>query len=113
MTDKPTCPGRRRSIRLAAAGVAAAALHPGLLVRLARAQERVSEDDELAQQLGYVHDATEVDASEWPTYEEGNICANCELYDGQEGEEWGPCEIFGGDLVNADGWCQAWVPEEA
>ena len=112
MVDHVSRQARRRFLQLATAGVAVP-LCGGLTLSQARAQEQVSEDDELAQELGYRHDASEVDSSEWPTYEEGQICANCQLYEGQEGEEWGPCQIFGGQLVNANGWCQAWVPREA
>lgn len=109
MTDSaPRC-ARRRFVQAGIAGIATASLFPGLLVRLAQAQERVAEDDQLAQQLGYKHDVADVDPGEWPSYAEGNNCANCQLYQGQEGDEWGPCTIFGGNLVNANGWCSAWV----
>ena len=104
---------RRRFLKLATAGVAAAPFCGACLARLAHAQERVEEDEELAQQLGYKHDASEVDPQEWPDYEEGEICANCELYRGEEGAEWGPCDIFGGRLVNANGWCVSWLEKEA
>jgi hypothetical protein len=92
----------------------AAAPFMGLLApRRAHSQEKVSEDDELAQQLGYKEDASEVDPAEWPDYVEGHVCANCQLYEGEEGAEWGPCQIFGGQLVAAQGWCQAWIEKEA
>ena len=112
MIDQVSRQARRRFLKLAIAGVTAP-LCGGLMIRRARAQERVSEDDELAQELGYRHDASAVDPSEWPTFEEGQICANCQLSEGAEGEEWGPCQIFGGQLVAAAGWCQAWIPREA
>lgn len=113
MIDDRSRQARRRFLKLVLAGVAAAPLSAGLAARRARAQERVEEDEELAQELGYVHDASEVDPAEWDTYEEGQTCANCQLYHGEDGEEWGPCDIFGGNLVHADGWCSAWVPREA
>lgn len=113
MGEKVSRYARRRFLELATAGVAMAPLCAGLTSRRALAQERVDEEDELAQQLGYVHDATEVDPAEWPQYEPGQLCSNCALYHGEEGEEWGPCDIFGGDLVRAEGWCSAWVPQEA
>jgi len=113
MTDTASRHARRRFLEIAALGVVAAPLCGALLGRPARAQEKVPEDDEIAQQLGYKHFATDVDPNEWASYVEGNTCANCQLYEGAEGEEWGPCQIFGGNLVNANGWCQAWLEREA
>lgn len=78
-----------------------------------------------AQALSYVHDAADVDADAHARYEPGQVCANCALFqaqvdgvvqteDGQvpvgEVPGWGGCTIFPGRLVNADGWCSAWVP---
>ena len=113
MADTASRHARRRFLKLATAGIAAAPLCGACLPRLARAQERVEEDEELAQQLGYKHDASEVDQNEWPDYEQGEICANCQLYHGEQGAEWGPCDIFGGRLVNANGWCVSWLEKEA
>jgi High potential iron-sulfur protein len=39
----------------------------------------------------------------------GHDCANCQLFHGDKGAEWGPCDTFGGQLVSAKGWCQAWL----
>ena len=113
MTDTASRQARRRFLKLAGAGVAAVPLGGACISRLAHAQERVEEDDELAQQVGYKHDASEVDPEEWPDYEEGEVCANCQLYHGEEGAEWGPCDIFGGQLVHANGWCVSWLEREA
>jgi hypothetical protein len=113
VADTASDQARRRFLKLAAAGMAALPLCGAGLARRARAQEQVAEDDELAQQLGYKHDASEVDPNEWPEYQEGHICANCQLYQGAEGDEWGPCEIFGGELVAAGGWCLSWIEREA
>jgi len=72
----------------------------------ALAQERLSEDAPQAQALSYVHDASTV---AHPSYQSGANCANCQLYQGEPGSQWGPCPIFRGRLVNADGWCSFWV----
>lgn len=113
MTDQPSSEARRRFLKIAAAG-AAALPACALAARRLRAQERVDPSDEVAQQLGYVEDASQVDQSEWPNYEEGQLCSNCDLFAADaEGEEWGPCEIFGGDLVAAQGWCSAWIERQA
>lgn len=37
-------------------------------------------------------------------------CANCTLYQGEEGSEQGPCPLFPGVAVHAAGWCSAYVP---
>lgn len=73
---------------------------------------RLEESDPTAQALGYVHDAADVDGSQQPRYEEGQVCANCNLYtaDSSSEEDWGGCSIFPGKLVNANGWCSAYVP---
>ena len=113
MADTTSRHARRRFLKLATAGMAAAPLGGVCLARLAQAQEKVEEDDELAQQLGYKQDASEVDPNEWPDYQEGHVCANCQLYHGEEGAEWGPCDIFGGRLVHAKGWCMSWLEKEA
>jgi hypothetical protein len=104
---------RRRFLKLASAGLAVAPFCGTCVTRLAHAQERVEEDEELAQQLGYKHDASQVDLNEWPDYQEGHICANCQLFHGEDGAEWGPCDIFGGKEVNAKGWCMSWIEKEA
>ena len=113
MTDAASRQARRRFLKLATAGMVATPFAVLLATRRAQGQEKVSEDDELAQQLGYKEDASEVDPAEWPDYVEGHVCANCQLYEGEQGAEWGPCQIFGGQLVAAEGWCQAWIEKEA
>ena len=104
---------RRRFLQVATAGVAAAPFCGVRLVRPAQAQERVAEDEELAKQVGYKHNASDVDPNEWPDYEQGEICANCQLYHGEQGAEWGPCDIFALRLVSANGWCVTWLQKEA
>ena len=113
MNDAASAQARRRFLKRATAGVVVAPFAGMLAMRRAAGQERVGEDDELARQLGYVEDASRVDAAAWPTYQDGQNCANCQLYEGAEGEEWGPCQIFGGQLVAAEGWCSAWVERAA
>jgi hypothetical protein len=112
MADHLFHQARRRFLKLAVAGAASLPAWT-LLAGRPRAQEEVDPGDELAQDLGYVEDASAVDPSEWPTYEEGQVCANCALYHGAEGEEYGPCDIFNGNLVAAQGWCSSWIAREA
>ncbi|WP_109995173.1 high-potential iron-sulfur protein [Salinisphaera sp. LB1] len=69
------------------------------------APAKVSEHGAFAKQLHYREDATQETASR---YKKGEVCANCVFYRGKDGDQYGPCEIFGGKLVNADGWCTAY-----
>ena len=71
----------------------------------------LSEDDPQARALAYVNDASTVDASAYPQYQSGQICANCALFQGAEGDAMGACSIFPGRLVNAQGWCSVYAPK--
>ena len=75
--------------------------------------ERLSEDDPVAQSLGYKHNAEEVDLEKFPQRGEpqaaNQFCSNCVLYQGGDAE-WGGCSIFGTKQVNANGWCATWAP---
>ena len=70
---------------------------------------QVDENDAAAKALGYKHDASKVDAAKYSTYTKGKVCSGCALYAGKAGEPLAACPIFGGKLVNANGWCTAWV----
>lgn len=70
---------------------------------------RLDEKDPQAVGLGYKHDATKVDAKKYPQWAAGHNCANCQLYLAKPADSWGPCGAVGGKLVNAKGWCIAWV----
>lgn len=65
----------------------------------AQAQEQLSADDATAKALNYKPEST-VD---------GAKCSNCMYVQGSDGEQYRPCNIFPGKLVNANGWCSAWV----
>jgi hypothetical protein len=109
MTDEVARKARRRLLKLALPGIAAVQLGGLLAARQAHALEKVREDDELARQVGYKQDASQVDASKWPLYEKGHVCAKCQFFHGRQGDEWGPCEVFGGKLVRSRGWCSEWT----
>ncbi len=70
---------------------------------------QVDEKDATALSLGYKHDATKVDKTKFPKYAVWQECANCQLFQGKPGEAWGPCPIFAGKVVNAKGWCSAYI----
>jgi hypothetical protein len=61
--------------------------------------------------LKYTHDASTVDAAARPNPAADQKCGNCALLQGEEGEEWRPCQIFPGKLVNVNGWCSVWAPK--
>jgi len=70
---------------------------------------KLEETDPQAVALGYRHDASKVDAKKYPAYAPGHNCANCQLFQAKPGEPLGACGAMGGKLVNASGWCVAWV----
>lgn len=39
------------------------------------------------------------------------MCMNCALYQGPEDAVGGPCPLFPGNNVHAEGWCKAWAPK--
>ena len=82
-----------------------------LASRPAAAQQpaRLQETDAAAVALGYRHDATQVDKAKWPTFAPGRVCGNCNLFAAKGNEEWAACPAVGNRLVNAEGWCAAWV----
>ncbi len=95
---------RRRFV----AGTTAIIATAGGWSTLLRAEDlpHLAEDDPTAKALSYVHDATKVDSA-MRTGE--NFCHNCQHYSGTKGAEWGPCALFPGKAVAANGWCNAWA----
>ena len=92
---------RRQFIRIVP--VAGAALLAG---REALAQARLDENDAQAKALAYVHDATK---SKHAKYQKGQVCTNCQLFQGKATDAWGGCPLFAGKQVAGPGWCSAWV----
>lgn len=66
--------------------------------------------DPSAVALGYVENATQVDAKKYPTFVKGSRCDNCLLLQGSSGA-YRPCNLFPGKLVSAAGWCSGWTAE--
>lgn len=77
----------------------------------ARAQPApmLDEKDAQASALGYVTDTTKADSSKFPKHTKDQKCSHCQLYTGKAGDKSGPCPVFAGKQVAADGWCSAWV----
>lgn len=108
----PDIEARRRFLKIAAgtASVAAVAGVTGLFPRLARAQDlpHLKLDDPMAKALQYVEDATTTDNAK---HKKGDYCSNCMFYHGKAGENWGPCDLFPGKAVHANGWCVSHAPK--
>lgn len=73
--------------------------------------EYVSEDNNMAQSLGYKEKASEVDASvrvdKGETKGSEQYCSNCQFYTAVD-NEGGKCTLFPGKLVKKNGWCKSW-----
>lgn len=111
---KPRSTDRRRFIRLIATSVAALPAAAALThSRPVTAQQipKLPEDDPAAFALGYVHDASDVDESKYPRYKPGQVCANCQQWQGESDAEWAPCAIFPGKHVRDAGWCSVWIQQ--
>jgi hypothetical protein len=90
---------------LVTAGVATSLMLPRQTVAQAGV---VQESDANAQALGYKVDASKVDKAKYPTFQAGQLCANCQFFQGKAGDTMAPCAIFGGKQVDAKGWCSAY-----
>jgi len=71
---------------------------------------KLTEDDAAASALGYRHNASDVDTAKYPNFQAGQQCRNCTLFEGGDAA-WGPCSIFPGKRVNANGWCATYAPK--
>jgi hypothetical protein len=100
---------RRDVLKGALIGVAAVPV-TALLGRAEAASGPVDPNEPQAKSLGYVKDATKVDAKANPNFKPGQHCANClQVPAGKEKGAQVPCNIFAGRLVEANGWCKVWV----
>ena len=99
---------RRSVLKGALLGVVAAPA-AAWLGRAEAAAVKLDVNDPQAKALGYVEDASTVDAKANPNYKPGQNCANCMQYTGKAGAASGPCNIFPGKDVAAQGWCKVWV----
>jgi len=94
--------GRRRFLKVAAGGVAAATVL-GTLPRMAQAQDlpHLSPSDPTASALKYTEDASKAAGRKDPK----DACFNCNFYQGKAAAAWGPCQLFPGKAVASKGWC--------
>ena len=100
----------RRTVLKGALLGAAAVPVTALLGRAEAAPGNVDPNEPQAKSLGYVEDATKVDAKANPNFKPGQHCANClQAPAGKEGMTEVPCNIFAGRPVAAKGWCKVYV----
>jgi hypothetical protein len=101
---------RRQFLKLSAAAAAGCFV---VTARSAGAEDlpKVSPDDPMAKAMRYTHDAASVDPATRGNPAAEQNCANCALIQGNDGDEWRPCQIFPGKVVAAAGWCSAWSPQ--
>jgi hypothetical protein len=102
---KPAAPAAKPAAAAAkpAAGAAAAPAAAGALPML-------SPTEPAAKALGYVEDATKVDAKANPTFKAGQNCANClQWADKNRKAPSSKCNLFPGKMVKSGGWCKVWV----
>lgn len=101
---------RRRFIKIAVLGAAAAPVVGGLAMQPAAANlPLLSVDDPTAKALGYIEDTTKVDAAKYPNHKADQNCLNCNLHQPPQADGNLPCSIFPGKAVKPQGWCAAWV----
>jgi hypothetical protein len=86
--------------------VTGASVLAGTSVAVAADGEKLTEDDPYAKSMGFKFDTNKVDKAKYPRHDVSQTCAKCQLYDGKEGDAWGPCSFFGGRLVQPTGWCR-------
>ena len=99
---------RRTVLKGALLGVAAIPA-AALVGRAEAAAAHVDPSEPQAKSLGYVEDATKVDAKANPNYKPGQVCENCLQAQVKAGAEYVPCNIFAGREVHAKGWCKVYV----
>jgi len=106
--------GRRKLIKMMlAAGPTLSLLGTNQQAIAQDAAEKLPITDPVANALGYVEDATTVDAAKYPAFKQGDICKDCLLYTDPSAEEWGPCSLFQNRLVAANGWCVSFAKRPA
>jgi hypothetical protein len=107
--SNPARTARRTLLKGLALGAAGAAL----AARSTRGAETAKVDihDPQAVALGYVENASQVDAKKYPQYMAGSNCENCLQLQGKPGNNYRPCTLFAGKLVAVSGWCSGWAAE--
>ena len=114
--NKPEVTRRRFLAQVAIAVPAGAALLDAIVTNTASAQAaaplpKLELTDPSAVALLYVDDAAKVDRKNplAARFAPNQNCASCSQIQGKAGDEYRPCAIFPGKLVNSKGWCSVWA----
>ena len=75
----------------------------------AAAAATLDPNDAQAKSLHYATDTTKVDPKVSPTHKPEQKCSNCAQYQGKATDATGGCNLFGGKLVEGNGWCMVWA----
>jgi High potential iron-sulfur protein len=101
---------RRALLKGALLGVAAVPVSALLGRTASAAGAPVDPSEPQAKALGFVVDASKVDAKANPNFKPGQMCSNClQAPTAKPGMAEVPCNIFAGRPVAAKGWCKVWV----
>ncbi len=79
----------------------------------AAAMPLLDPNDPQAKSLGYVADASKVNAAANPTFKAGQKCSTCAQYQGKATDATAGCNVFAGHSVPANGWCKVWAQKPA
>lgn len=75
-----------------------------LIASRAQAAPKLSEQEPVAQQLGYVTDTKRANQGKYPQHNNSQTCSNCQLYGAGS-----TCSAFPGKEVSAGGWCKSYI----
>jgi len=108
---KPAAPVAKPAAPAAKPGASAAKPAAGAAApAAASALPMLSPTDPAGKALGYIEDATKVDAKANPTFKAGQNCANClQWADKNRKAPTSKCNLFPGKMVKSGGWCKVWV----
>ena len=100
----------RRDFLVSVGTMVGAAAFAGALTPVANARElpHLTAQDPQALALHYTEDSSKIDASKNPSHIADAKCANCRLYQGSSGDPFGPCQLYLGKAVSANGWCMGY-----
>ncbi|WP_295542876.1 high-potential iron-sulfur protein [uncultured Thiohalocapsa sp.] len=102
---------RRKFLMQAAAG--ASALTLARFVGAEEAKPDLDPNDAYAKAMGFVVNTADADSAKFPNHTTDQACSKCQLFQGADGAEKGPCSFFGGRQVPATGWCRNFKPKAA
>ena len=97
---------RRKAVKASLASIGGVHAATAATGASAAGLPRLDESDPTASAFAYAKDARTVGADARGGAD--RVCATCRLY-AQASEQWGPCTLFPGKAVAAQGWCKCWV----